>query len=113
MELTTKNAVITRATLSNDEHGCLSIWLGLDYGDDGCQGFGGYALYRPKSYKRHRLKSIAGHFIWRVMQIAGVTDWSNLVGQNVRVNSDHSKVQAIGHIVKNDWFDPDEDFKAL
>ena len=110
MSVEIKNAVITRATISNDDHGCLSGWLHLDYGGSG-QGFGGWALYLPASFKHHELKSIAGHFIYRVMEIAGVSKWDELIGKTVRVDSDHSKVKRIGHIINDDWFDPSSDFE--
>ena len=105
-----RNAVIKSARITNDDHGLLSAWLDLDYGGIG-QGFGGYALYLPKSFSHHALLSHAGHFIWRVMAIAEVEEWDQLPGKTIRVKSEHSKVHAIGHIVKNDWFEPAEDFK--
>jgi len=108
-ELTIKNAVIESAKISSDDHGCLSAWLYLDYGGSG-QGFGGYALYLPNSFTYHERKSLAGHFIWRVMEIAGVTEWSQLAGKTIRVKACHSKVESIGHIVKEDWFTPSIDF---
>lgn len=64
-----KNAIIENATITSDDHGMLSAWLTLDYGGSG-QGFGGYALYLPASFTHHKLESVAGHFIWRVMEIA-------------------------------------------
>ena len=60
----TRNAIIKSARITSDDHGVLSAWLDLDYGDS-CQGFGGVALYLPKSFNHHELKSVAGHFIWR------------------------------------------------
>lgn len=107
-----KNAVITSAKLSFAERGILEAWIHLDYGGSG-QGFGGYALYLPQSYSHHEMESVCGHFLYRTMQVAGVEDWSNLVGRTIRVKSDHSSVQAIGHIVKDDWFDPSADFAPL
>jgi len=107
-----KNAVIESATITSDDHGCLSAWLHLDYGGTG-QGFGGYALYVPKSFKHHDMKSVAGHFIYRAMEIAGVTKWTDLIGKTIRVKAEHSGVKEIGHIVKDDWFNPSEDFKDL
>jgi hypothetical protein len=108
-----KNAIIESAEITTADHGLLSAWIHLDYGDCSHQGFGGYNLYLPKSFTHHRLESVAGHFIFRVMQIAGVEDWSKLAGKTIRVRKDGfmGPVTAIGHIVKDDWFFPAEDFK--
>ena len=105
----TNNAIITHAVITCEDHGLLSAWLTLDYGGSG-QGFGGYALYLPKSFAHHTLLSSAGHFIYRVMEIAEVTEWNKLIGKTIRVKAEEHKVQAIGHIIKDDWFDPSEDF---
>ena len=113
-ELEEKNAVIERATITNDDHGLLSAWLSLDYGGSG-QGFGGYALYLPKDFKHHEPSgpNYAGHFIWRVMEVAGVSEWSKLSGKTIRVMAKHGGVEAIGHIVKDDWFWPQRDFEQM
>jgi len=106
-----KNAIIENAEITNDDHGVLSAWVYLDYGGSG-QGFGGYALYLPKSFSHHKPNAgYAGRFIWRVMEVAGVERWSALKGKTIRVKADHGKVHEIGHIVKDDWFNPSEDFK--
>jgi len=110
MSIETKNAIIKSETITSDEHGCLSAWVQLDYGGL-CQGFGGYALYLPKSFDNHKLNSVAGHFVYRVLEIAGVTEWENLNGKTIRVKAGHFEIEAIGHIVKDDWFNPVSDFK--
>lgn len=109
-EITEKNAIIESAILTIEDHGCLSACITLDYGGS-VQGFGGYALYLPKSWKHHeKNSSYAGHFIYRILEIAGAGEWKQLQGKTVRVRASHDKVHAIGHIIKNDWFDPSVDF---
>lgn len=105
-----KNAIITDAGLSTGDRGLLSSWIMVDYGGAG-QGFGGFVLYLPKSWTHHSLLSHAGHWIFRCMEIANVTDWSKMKGKTIRVKADHGGIISIGHIVKDDWFTPSEDFK--
>lgn len=98
----TGNAIIKRATLTTEDYGILSAWLTLDYGGSG-QSFGGYSLYSPGSPDQ---ASIGGYFIYRIMQVVGVTEWSELAGTAIRVRASHERVEAIGNIIKDDWFEP-------
>lgn len=107
-----RNAIIESSTLDIGDGGFLQAWLYLDYGGSG-QGFGGYVLYLPKSFKHHSLLSHAGHWIYRCCEIAGVGKWEDLKGKTIRVKYEHSKVLAIGHIVKDDWFNPSKDFAEI
>lgn len=110
-----KNAIIKDITINDGERGLLTAYLYLDYGSSQ-QGFGGYTLYLGKDYASHKdgLKiNFAGHFIFRCMEIGEVTSWDKLKGKTIRVKAEHSKVHAIGHIVKNDWFNPEEDFEKF
>lgn len=104
-----KNAVIDSAIISNDDRGFLDCWLMLDYGGSG-QGFGGYVLYLPKSFSKHEVKSFAGHHIHRCMEVAGVGKFHELKGKTIRVRVVDGRIEAIGHIVKDDWYCPKEDF---
>lgn len=106
-----KNAVIESVSLSCSDHGVLDSWIQLDYGGGSGQGFSGYDLYLPKSYTHHKPLSHAGHFIFRVMEVAGVEDWDKLRGKTVRARVEDGVIRAIGHIVKDDWFCPSLDFK--
>lgn len=113
METEIKNAVIESVTITKAERNVLDAWLYLEYGGSG-QGFGGFALYLPKDFKHHTNKGdFAGHFIFRCMEIAGVEKWEDMKGKTIRVKAGHSNIEAIGHIVKNDWFNPSEDFKKM
>ena len=105
-----KNAIIESVRITNEDHGLLSAWIDLDYGGMH-QPFGGYSLYLPKGFKHHRLLSSAGHFIFRTMEVAGVTEWGKLPGKTVRVSIADGLIHSIGHIVKDDWFCPSKDFK--
>lgn len=108
-----RNAIVSSASIDTGDRGLLTAWLQLDYGGCG-QGFGGYTLYLPKSYKNFTEKGdFAGHFIFRSMEVAGVVEWSKITGKTVRVKIENGLVVAIGHIVKEDWFNPSIDFKNM
>ena len=110
-----KNAVIESVSLSKADHGVLSMWLMLDYDGSG-QGFGGYSLYLPKSFKHSNNQwNYAGHFIFRCLEIAGVDEIHQLEGKSIRVRLDspYGSIISIGHIIKDDWFDPKKDFTEL
>lgn len=109
MGIETKNAIITGSSLTTEDHGILSAWITLDYGGSG-QGFGGYVLYSPNKTSD---ANYAGHFIWRVMEVAGVGKWSDLHGKTVRVRGDHAGIESIGHIVKDMWFCPRKEFGGM
>lgn len=113
MKIEIKNAIIESATLTSEDRGLLTSWIQLDYGGS-CQGFGGYVLYLPKSFKNFTEKGdFAGHFIYRSMQIAEVSEWSKMEGKSIRVKIQDGFIAAIGHIVKDDWFNPSEDFAKM
>jgi hypothetical protein len=104
----TRNAVITGVWIEADEFETLSAGISLDYGDSG-QIFGGNGLYTPK--RGVGGKNYAGHFLYRVLEIAGVSRWDELKGKTIRVIQDDAHVEAIGHIVKDVWFNMHEEFK--
>lgn len=107
-----KNAIIESARITTGESGFLDVWIQLDFGAVG-QGFGGYALYLPKSFANHKLQSVAGHHIFRIMEVAGVETWDAVKGKSIRARCNWSRIEAIGHIVKDDWFCPEQDYKGL
>jgi hypothetical protein len=107
-----KNAVIRKAHISIGDRGFLDVSLDLDYGGT-CQSFGGWALYLPKAYKNHNILSVAGHHIFRILEIAGADSWDRLPGKTIRADASLSKVERIGHIVNDDWYNPSKEFEAI
>ena len=111
----TCNAVIRSARILI-ERGMLTTFIGLDFGDYQ-QGFGGYRLLPgPHSECRRRCElgpNYGALFVERVMRIADVDEWDRLVGKAIRVRRNGGDIIAIGHIVKEDWFEPRADFEAL
>jgi len=109
----TKNAVITHTMLGYEDHGILTAYLYLDYGGS-CQGFGGYALDRyvegsRQSGRSERIGTAYGcEFIIRILSVLGVDKWEKIPGTHCRVKASHEKAEAIGHILKDKWFDPQE-----
>lgn len=110
---TIKNAVIDNVMLEIEDHGILSCFIGTKMENGFYQAFGGWSLYLPPSYTYHDINSFAGHFIYRVLEIAEVENWNDLVGKAIRVYSDWNKIHAIGHIIDDDWFIPSLDFKKV
>ncbi|MEQ1888073.1 MAG: hypothetical protein ABL951_02700 [Alphaproteobacteria bacterium] len=103
-----KNAIIKSAEICIEDHGLLTVWLMLDYGDSSAQGFGGYCLFNPNFPDKDR----AGRFIRRVLDIAGVRSWDKLPGKTIRAKASGVSVESIGHILKDDWFTPSTDLVA-
>tara|TARA_R110000772_G_scaffold76169_1_gene164762 strand:+ start:922 stop:1332 length:411 start_codon:yes stop_codon:yes gene_type:complete len=106
----THNAIIKKASLTIEDHGCLTAWITLDYGGSG-QGFGGYNLCSTGPNADYRF-NYAGKFIVRVLQVAGREKWEDLPGASIRVKSSSTdQIVAIGHLLADDWFLPGDDLK--
>lgn len=112
-DIETKNAVIKSARLTTVDYGVLSGWIDLDYGGAG-QGFGGHVLCtNPDSPFYPDKGSFGGIFIRRVMDVVGVTDWDKLPGKACRVRASRSHVEAIGNVIRDEWFEPELEFASL
>lgn len=112
-EIDIKNARIESTMLGIEDHGILTCWISLDYGSSG-QGFGGYPFDKPdkKTGKRVGLSQM-GTYIRRILEILGVDTWEELPGKHIRVKTDgeYGKIIAIGHIIKDEWFEPGTELK--
>jgi hypothetical protein len=102
----TRNAVIANAGIEIEGRGMLSAYITLDYGDSS-QVFG-CGVYAPKNGVNE--KNYAGHFIYRVLEVAGADKWEQLKGKAVRATGDFTQIEAIGHIIKDEWFNLGKEF---
>jgi len=105
-----KNAVIKSARISL-ENRALTVTLYFDCGD--LKPFPGRAFGLRRVYLEDigcNEKNYAGHFLFRVLEIAGADDWDQLKGRAIRVAINDDCIYAIGHIVDESWFNPEHDF---
>ena len=108
-----KNAVIKGTMLGIEDHGIMTCFLNLDYGGSG-QSFGGYSLDGFNESEDKRVGTAWGmEFIRRVLEVLDVDSWEKIKGTHCRVKADHGKVYRIGHIIKDQWFDPKQDLEYL
>jgi len=101
-----ENVVIKSVSISNADHGLLTMFLHLE-GEHIGIGFGGYQLFTPKS----RVTDETGFFIWRVLEVVGVSDVSQLEGKIIRIewNNTGQIIKRIGNALKDSWFNPSEE----
>lgn len=110
------NAIVESATIQLDHSCFLCVWLSLDYCGSG-QGFGGHVLggVSDVSAGDHRNQpNLAAEAIVRIMEVCGVDKWKNIPGKTIRVKRTTDglggDIIAIGHIVKDIWYDPKKTF---
>jgi len=114
------NARIERTQLGPESHGIFSAYLMLRFGSCG-QSFGGYSLdahVESPSFGGERLKAPYDRigtaygmtFIARTMWAVGVASWEELTGKYCRIETEGNGglIRAIGHIVEDRWFRPDD-----
>lgn len=114
--MTIRNAKIESTSFSI-LYGTLSGWINFTYGDASVQSMGGLSLYLPPDFTHHAEQpNVMGHWMYRIMQVAGVNNWEDLPGKivQIKLNDDINPIiVAIGHILKDDWFNPKEEFQKL
>jgi hypothetical protein len=107
------NAVISKTMLGREDHGIMTCYLTLDYSGS-VQGFGGYSLDEFSPTLDRRVGTKWGmEFIARVLNVVEVENWEDLRGKYVRVKKGGATIDAIGHITKDQWFDPKVDLAFL
>ena len=107
---TVENAVIENVSLFRTEYGSLMSDITVDYGDGSHQRFGGYTLHCQNTDILPQGMARTGIWISRLLEVLEVKSWSELVGTPVRVRRCDSCISAIGHFLKDQWFDPEKEF---
>jgi len=112
-----KKATVIGSGLEITEHGFLTHWLSLDYGDGTKQNFGGYNL-GGGSFNAKDHKVVPGYFTsWYLANIAkvcGVDAAENCIGATVLVDTVGdwpNKIIQIGNPDKDIWFNPNDYLK--
>lgn len=108
-----ENAKITFVDLSMADHGCLTLRLCLEGNGWGCI-YGGYVLGTGYvGADEFEGSAIGMESIMRIMDTVGCDTFNDMKGEYVRaaVKGWGDRVQIIGHITKNKWFDQESFFK--
>lgn len=108
-----ENATITSADLSMEDHGVLTLWLQIEGDGWGCA-IGGYVLGHGYVGAKEFEGSPKGiEEIMRIMDVVGVSSFSELAGKQIRVETEGwgGRVTKFGNIIKNKWFDYKEFYK--
>ncbi len=104
-----ENARISHTTLGVEDHGILILNLGLDYGGSGQGAGGGWSLdgYNKATEKR---EGVDISIIRAILETLEVSNWEALPGTFLRADHDRGEVYAIGHPLKDKWFNFQEWF---
>lgn len=95
-----KNAKIIQTHLGYEDHGIPTCNLVLDYGGSQ-QAFGGYDL------RYHGFEMIQ-----KILDVVGVDCWEKLSGTHCRAQQTHTKVEAIGHLLEERWYNPTDESES-
>lgn len=100
-----RNAKIKTTFLGVEDHGIFTSIVHLEWEGAG-QGFGMYNIGGKFP------SNMGTKFLRELLEVVGVEKWEDLPGTFVRVKSGSMKIHAIGHIIKDRWFSPEEFFAA-
>lgn len=108
MATTIENAKITSTMLGPEGHGIFTAYVTVE-GDGWGVSFGGFAFDAWSESDKQRVGVSYGmEFLRRLLAAVGVESWEKLPGTHVRVETEGwgGRCRRIGHIYKNQWFDP-------
>jgi len=102
----TINAMIEQAELGFNEKDIFTFIITLDTAGKK-RYFGGIRLDTYDERRNRCVGTALGlDMIMQLMRVAGARTWDEMVGRHVRVKKTATRVLAIGHFVKDQWFDP-------
>lgn len=104
-EIKEENAIIDNYHI-NIDCGCIVMGIGLRMDGNSYQEFLS-DLFLQSNGKLGYL----GYSIRRILDITEQTNLKDIVGCAVRIKHTNMSISSIGHIYKDDWFTPKEDFK--
>lgn len=108
-----RNAVIQSTMLGVEDHGILTCMIHTSSGVVG-QGFGGWAFDAWNERAKRREGTAWGmHFVGLLLSTLEVGSWEKLPGTPCRVRATHNKIVAIGHFIRDRWFEPEKDLAFL
>ena len=106
------NAKIENASITMDDHGCLTWYITLAGAGWGVS-IGGYVIgHGYLDAKEFKGSEKGTESLMRVMDTVGVEKWEDLPGKYVRVYSEGwgSIITKFGNIIEDKWFDCREFF---
>lgn len=98
------NARIKDTFLGIEDHGIFTAFVHVEWQGSGC-GFGGYSFGGSDP---SIASGYGSAFIQNVLNIADVQSWEELKGKFIRIEVDDRMIKRIGHLMKDEWFDPKE-----
>lgn len=107
------NMRITSVDLSMSDHGCMTLFMGMDGNGYGTV-YGGYCLgHGYLGAKEFDGSEKSMPYIMNIMNVVGVERFNDMKGKYVRVaiKGLGSPVKIIGNIIEDKWFDPESFFK--
>ena len=108
------NAKITSTSIIMADHGCLTFWVTVEGGGWGVS-IGGYSIgHGYLDADEFHGYGPGLEAMMRIMDVVGVDKWEDLNGKYIRVKTNGwgNKVDIIGNITKEKWFNIKEFFET-
>ena len=103
-----ENVVIEGVMLGFEDHNIMTCMVHVK-GNERNQGFGGYPLGKYDKLLERQVGTAYGmEWLMRLMNAIGAREFKEMKGMYVRIEADEYKIFQIGHIVKEQWFNPEE-----